>query len=148
MDEKEEKKVVAIVSWIYLVILGLRDLKKRSVPVCWLIAGAVLMAVVGIYNCGKGEQTVFSMLVGVIPGLMLCLLARATGKIGMADGILLLELGVGYGYRKAMILLCGSLFLLALVSILLMMSGKVKKNSRVPLFPALAMVFFLVEIGG
>jgi prepilin signal peptidase PulO-like enzyme (type II secretory pathway) len=95
-----------------------------------------------------GATELINMLTGILPGAIFCLLARITGKVGYGDGVLLMELGICFGYHRIMLLLCVSLMLMAILSILLLAMHKVKKDTKVPFFPMLAIVFLFIEVLG
>lgn len=137
-----------VISCGYLFVLGVRDIAKRSVPVWWLVIGGTVMVGMGIYKCAIGATELINLLTGILPGAIFCLLARITGKVGYGDGVLLMELGICFGYHRIMLLLCVSLMLMAILSILLLAMHKVKKDTKVPFFPMLAMVFLFVEVLG
>ena len=125
-----------VISCGYLLVLGIRDITKRSVPVWWLVIGGVVMAGMGICRCVMGQTELLDMMTGTLPGVILCLIARVTGKVGYGDGVLLMEFGICYGYRQVMLLFCMSLILMAILSIFLLVMRKVKKDTRMPFSPS------------
>lgn len=130
----------------YLVILGIKDGKDRKIPLQWLVAGAVLLGGIGVWKCVLGEMNRWEILLGVIPGVLLLAVAWLTGKAGCADGVVLMELGLCLGYRESLFLFGFGLLLLSIVSVILLLLRKVKKDTRMPYLPFLAIVFLLRQL--
>lgn len=128
---------------IYLGILGIKDCKDREIPMWWLLAGLFLFVGFGIYRSLQGEMVWPDMLVGMLPGIMLLVLARLSGKAGFADGIVLTEMGLYLGYRESVFVFCCSVVLLAVFSVMLLFLKKVHRNTRMPYLPFLAVVCLL-----
>lgn len=135
-----------LVVLIYLTILGIQDYREGSVSVLWLAAGVGILTGLGIYRCVQGELLWTEMLSGIIPGALLLAIAGLSGKAGYADGVVLIELGVCLGYREIMLLFGFSLLLLSVVSILLLFLRRVRKNTKLPYLPFLAIVFILRQL--
>lgn len=135
-----------LVVLIYLIILGIQDYREGSVSVMWLAAGAGILAGLGINRCIQGELLWMEVLLGIIPGAFLLAIAGLSGKAGYADGVVLIELGVCLGYREIMLLFGFSLLLLSMVSVLLLFLRKVRRNTKLPYLPFLAIVFILRQL--
>ena len=126
---------------LYLVMLGIWDYKNRSVPVLLLIAGGVLMLGMCIFQYVGGQLSCMEILQGIVPGLFTLFLAWITGKVGYADGIVLVQMGCCMGYRRGMILFCASMMLLSLYCLVLICFKKIGKNTKIPYFPFLALSY-------
>lgn len=135
-----------IITLVYLLILGIKDTKDRKIPTLWLAVGAVLLAGMGICRCLQGELAWMDILMGCVQGALLLVVAKVTGKAGYADGIVLIELGLCLGYRESAMIFCFSLFLLAICSIILLLFRKVRRDTRMPYLPFLAVVFLMRQI--
>lgn len=131
---------------LFLGILSVRDCRERRVPVVWLIAGAVLLFGMGIGRCVQEELAWQEMILGSVPGILLLLIARLSGKAGYADGILLMELGACLGWRESIWLSCFSLLLLSVFSMILLCLRKAKKNTEIPYIPFLTIAFLLKQL--
>lgn len=128
---------------LYVSVLGIWDYKKRSVPVLLLIMGGVLMLGIGIIRCAGGQLSYMEILPGMLPGMFTLFLAWITGKVGYADGIVLVQLGFCLGYRRGMLLFCLSMMLLSLCCLILICLKKIGKNSKIPYFPFLALSYLI-----
>jgi len=130
----------------YLVILGIKDWKDRKIPIQWLLVGAMLLGGIGLWKCLSGEMNRWEMLLGVMPGIFLLVIAWVTRKAGVADGLVLMELGMCLGYRESLLLFGLGLSLLSVVSVILLLLRKVKKDTRMPYLSFLAIVFLLRQL--
>lgn len=126
-----------VVVFVYLAVLGIRDIRKRSVPLIWLLAGVIPLAGLGMWKCVQEQWTWLEFFLGSLPGILLLLAAGITRKAGYADGMVLTGLGLYYGYRECALLLCLSLLLLSVVSMLLLSLHRVSRNTRMPYLPFL-----------
>lgn len=126
---------------LYLGILGIWDLRHRCVPTIWLMAGLLLLPGIGISRCMGNELQWTELLLGMIPGMVMTLVAWLTKKAGYADGIVLLELGACLGYREVVVMFCFSLLLIALASAVLLVLRKVGRNTKIPYLPFLFVVY-------
>lgn len=141
----------AIIVSMWLLWMSALDIRSRSVP-AWLIGlgGAVALAVSlvesfsEIAEQGTWWNYVGTMLCGIIPGGCLLMLALVTKTVGSGDGAVVTLLGMVLGFRKSIFVLCIGLFLAALGSTVLLVIGKVKRNTCLPFLPFLTMGWFLV----
>jgi len=131
---------------LYVSVLGIWDYKKRSVPVLLLIVGGVLMFGICIIRCVGGQLSYMEILLGVLPGMFTLFLAWITGKVGYADGIVLVQLGFCLGYRRGMLLFCVSMMLLSLFCLILICLKKIGKNTKIPYFPFLALSYLVQSL--
>lgn len=139
---------ITIVLLIYLIILGIADGRKREVSALWLTVGSILATCVGIYRCAGGDLSWLEMLAGIVPGMLLLLVAWGTRKAGYADGIVLMQIGMSLGCRKVLLLFGCSMFFLAVVSIVMLVMGRVKKETKMPYLTFLAITFGMLELWG
>ena len=139
---------ITIGFFVYLVILGITDAVNRTVPVFWLLLGSVMAVAAGIYNYINGVLSGGELWLGMLPGMLLLLVAWLSRKAGIADGIVLVQLGVCFGCDKVLVLFGWSMFLLSLVSIVLLIAKRVKKESKMPYLTYLCITFILWLPGG
>ncbi|MCM1569456.1 MAG: prepilin peptidase [Roseburia sp.] len=127
--------------FIYLLLLSYFDCREKKVPCVLLTAGgtAVILAV-GL-EVLWGEKGWIEAVYGLFPGCLLILTSVLTRKAGMADGIVLLVLGAAEGFKRSLLLLCGSLLLLASYSIVLILLRRAKMNSTIPYLPFVCIVY-------
>jgi len=136
---------VKIVVLLYLILLGIWDYRKRSVPLALLILGGILMSGMSVLRCVRGELSCMEMGIGILPGVFMLCLGWMTGKVGYADGIVLVQVGMYLGYKKGALLFCVSMLLLSLSCLILICLKKVQRNTKMPYFPFLA-ISYLIQI--
>ena len=132
---------------IYLLCIGIWDSIEKKIPVFLLIPGIAAMVIEVVRNVGVAWNSIpkdnlflptllFSLL-GLLPGMILLLVAWSSKKVGYGDAIVILCLGGILGYNKVMGILMSSLFIMSVVSIVLLALKKVRKESTLPYFPFL-----------
>lgn len=130
---------------LYLTALSLMDIRERKIRIVWLAAGVVVIGGFFVWEGVSGPTDAGEWLVkgllGTLPGLFLLAVARITGKAGYGDGLVMIVLGVGFGYLVSVVLLCVSLFLLSLCSIALLLCRRVRGNTRMPYLPFLTAAY-------
>lgn len=131
---------------VYLLILSLYDIKEKKVPVAMLVAGGIVGMVVVVYDCMVGNGGWLQSMMGILPGAFLLIVAWATKKAGYADGIVLGIIGALKGYRAGCLILCFSLLLLSVVSIILLLLHKVGRKTQIPYIPFLLSAYALLNI--
>lgn len=145
--------LIIFVGW--LIYLCVFDVKSRSIPVWGLIVVVAISALnvcnrVAIIAMGDGCSgapkidfhrvtggNLVEIGLGILPGIFLILLAFATKKIGLADGIVLCCMGLFDRYLTSVITFCIASFLIAIVSVVLLFAKKVKRNTQLPFIPFL-----------
>lgn len=131
--------------FMFLLVLSIWDLRERRVPLILLVAGSIWLGGVLGYELFTGRISWLYLLLGSLAGVFFLLLAWISGKAGYADGIVLLWLGAAEGYRKVLLILVSSLLLVCLSAITLLMFGKVKKHTRIPYIPFLAVGYVMTK---
>ena len=122
---------------LYLGILSVWDIKEKIVPVSPLMAGGTVIVLAAVYTCLRGEALWVTLIGGMVPGACLILLAKLTGQIGVADGMVVMALGAQCGIRECLLLLFYSLILLSVFSVVLLVLRRAKCSTRIPYLPFL-----------
>ena len=123
---------------LYPLIADIRKSRFYIGPV--LICTFILMGI-GIVG---GKITLFSVLTGWIPGMMMVMMSRWTnGKIGEGDGIVAAAMGVLIGWYEILLLFSLACFLSAGYGLWLMVVRKSGKNRAFPFIPLLFMAVLL-----
>lgn len=123
-----------------LLVLSVIDLRTGKIPV--LPVALLGMAVLG-YRGWNGAP-VLDIAAGVIPGVVLLLVARVTKEsIGYGDGIVLLVLGVFCGAVKTVAILGMSLMIAAVLSMILLVLKKAGRKTALPFIPCLCSAYLL-----
>ena len=134
---------------VYLLILSIFDCRERKVPIALLLGGVLGLCLLIFVEMGCGtvlgeELGRLSLrdawrewLLGALPGVFLVLVAVLTRKAGVADGVVLMEIGICLGYRITLLLLCISLMLMSLLCVPLLLMRRVKRKTELPYLPFL-----------
>ena len=132
--------VEKIIWSVYLGKISLCDIRKRTIPV-WLLFLGSLLVITDI--CIMGWET--GMIIEMVPGIILLLLTKMTKAVGMADGIVLIQLGSICRDGQAFLIFCLSLIYIFLYSMILYISKKDPK-SRIPYIPCLLIAYITTWI--
>lgn len=125
----------AIITIFYLGIVSCFDLKSKKIPLWVLMSGGVLGSVFALID---GIDFSPSSLLAFLPGLCFLVVARISEKqIGYGDGLCVLILGFMVNFRECFIVLCLSLFLISFMSLILLVTKKVNRNTKIPFIPFL-----------
>ena len=130
---------------IFLLVEGIRDIKKKQISMISVGSFAGIGLVLRmVFNLNSWYQSI----AGAGIGLFLLLVAKITKeKIGYGDGWVILVTGIYLGFRYNLFLLTVSLFISALVSIVLLSFKKVNRKSTMP-FVAFIFVGYCIMLAG
>ena len=128
---------------LWLIAMSIFDLFEKRVPVWILAAGGIPAIVSAMYAYIKGTESLSQILFGMLPGVLLLVVAAVTKKAGWADGIVLLIMGLLTGLRECMACFMVSLLAMSAVSLPLLVLRKVGKNATLPYIPFLCAGYLL-----
>lgn len=130
---------------VYLAILAVFDWRYKKVPMVMLFGGTAAVLLLRFSTLAQGDcdwkRLLISLVAGAVPGLLMLILARITGKVGYGDGLTLLNVGLFTDYMVCLRMLGFSLTVMSLVSIGLLLIKKVTGTTRLPYLPFLAAVY-------
>lgn len=116
------------------------DLKTRKVPLTAVAAAGVAALVYRL--CVK--TGILELAAGLVPGLLLLLLAYVTKEsIGTGDGLLLCVVGVFCGLTGTLAVLGTALVLAAGVAAVLLISKRAGRKTELPFLPCLCAGYLL-----
>ena len=138
--------IIRIVIFVVLIIASAFDIKKKEVPFVTILAVAAISVFSILYRIILGENVrglVIAGIMGIVPGAVMIIISIFTKKAGIGDGLMLLGIGLGENYVCAITTACFGCFLLSLLSIVLLLTKKVTKNTCMPFVPFLAAGYVL-----
>ena len=135
-----------IIQLLWLLGLSVYDIRYRRVPVWMVLLGGMAAAGSVLFQCVCLERSPANFLTGMIPGIILLLLALGTQKAGWADGVVLMFLGSVLGLRQCVLTVMFSLILISVVSAALLILKKADQGTAVAYIPFLTIGFVLCEI--
>lgn len=138
---------------VYLSILGWFDLREKKVPVILLGCGTVAAigrTVLCIFkDPDRWQWKALMLMLGALPGAFMIILSWLTRKVGAGDGWALVNMGLFTDYKTCMFLWAISLLIMSLFSAGLLIFKKVKRSTKIPYLPFLALVqIFGMAFGG
>lgn len=134
------------IKWlVHTTMLGfcsIQDIKTKQISLWKLILyGLLVLAMeIGKFFTGGEDFTglFFYCLTGMVPGLLLLLLARVTDEaVGYGDGLFMLVLGFSLGFWNGLGVLATALSGVFLTALWLYVSGKRGRVFRIPFLPFL-----------
>lgn len=145
----------------WTIYLCFYDIRIKKVPLSGLII-AIVISILGAINriicmnmdhgaelsIEATQNTIWlkgliGIGLGMLPGVFLIILSFATKKVGPADGILMCCIGMFENYLSCVVIFCAASFIMAIISILLLVIKKVKRNSQLPFIPFIALAYVL-----
>lgn len=136
--------MLEVVILIYMMSLSFFDLRERKVSAIAVLAGTIVTFTYTAFCliCADFAKEEFGrVLLGAVPGTLLSAVAITTKKAGIADGIILMLLGMLTDYRRGIWIFCFSIMVMAIISIILLVFHRIKKNSELPYLPFLTIAF-------
>ena len=95
----------------------------------------------------KGEGSLQEVAIGfcfcLLPGILLWAAGRLTGKIGEADGMVLMIMGMAVPAAQCLETAALSLFLIGLAALVFMVFRFAKRGTRLPYIPFLTIAFWI-----
>ena len=126
---------------LYLVVLSVFDRKEKAVPIMLLGMGIVGALFWMIYRGMQGN--LYQSVLGLLPGLLLLVIAGATKKAGYADGIVLGIVGAVEGYKGGILIWGISMCAMSVCAIVLLCSKRASRETKLPYIPFLCGGYFL-----
>ena len=130
---------IEILIMIVLLFAAAEDFYRKEISF-WMPAVCGVISMISIImEYLHGEIDILNILLATIPGVILLLLAFATGQeIGYGDGLMALSIAPALGFEKTCFVLFISMTLSSLYSILYLIIEKSDKKSTFPFMPFLA----------
>lgn len=137
-------KVYYLAAIVIFAVLGIIDIKRKSIDVRLLIIAAVMIAAGGLFTL---EKTLPDRALGLIPGLTMLLCGKITrGGVGTADIVLVLAIGVGTGFFEGAGIVSTSLILCGIFALVVICFSFKKGNVRKKTLPFIPFLFLGVII--
>ncbi len=134
-----------ITGMLLLIPLGIRDLKKRSVPVWGILVGFLVSACMTGWFLQMQLTSWSGVAMALLPGMFLLLVAWLTGgKVGYGDGLCMLFIGEICGVWVGAEVMILSILESAAICGFLWITRRVQKNTRIPFLPFVAISFCAV----
>lgn len=120
---------------LFLLIGTLWDIRKRELPMLYLLTGTILAAG---YQIWSRPQQWYECFLGITVGILFCLLSRLTQEqIGYADSWMILNLGICFGVWRLLIILSIGFGVCTLITVIGIIKKKIHREERIPFYPFL-----------
>lgn len=117
----------------YLIVCAMQDFRRQKIGLKMSACAGCAALLLDAAVLFSGQAEVLTYAGGLLPGIMLLLLAGLSGgAAGTGDGIGFLVLGALLGAWRTWILLMYSLLLASIGGILLMLFHKAERKTRMP----------------
>lgn len=131
----------------FLGICSCYDCKKRTIPGWLLYTGILLGCFYAVLLLVLGRYSWFVILTGVIPGGLMLLLGRVTeGKLGSADGMMVIPIGLMHQWQRCTAEVMGACLLTFFLAAALIISRKGNRRTQIPFAPFLCAAVALMWI--
>lgn len=129
--------LISVIGMIYLAGLAVLDVRNRELSVKILLLGTLVALTCGAYHVAQGLVIWEDLLLGAVPGMVLLSLAGITKGAGIGDGIVLLQMNFFLLLDKVIVSFGISLLSMGLFSLLILLTKKGSKDTRLPYLPFL-----------
>lgn len=114
------------------------DIKRQCIPARSLGAGVLISVCWAVGKALLGNQPWMAVVLGLIPGIAVLLLAKATREqVGCGDGWELVTMGGLLGWEDCLLGLGIAMFGIFAVSVILLAFRRAGGNTRIPFVPFL-----------
>lgn len=143
------EKLQMVLEAAFLIPCSIRDGKKKSIPLWYLLLGCAGSVLLQLMSALRGRADPEELFLSLLPGVFLILLAFLTReKIGYGDGIFLLILGAMVSDGGTMLLLLFlSLVLTAGYAAVLLARKKAGRNTKIPYLPFVLAAAVVLQLG-
>lgn len=125
-----------VILCIYLGLCSFHDCRTRQIPVRLLHGGLLLGSLYAGTVMISGRAGWQAALAGILPGVILLLYGRLSdGKLGEADGKMVIFAGLLQGWERCTVQILISCFLVFFAAIFLLLTKKGTRHTRIPFAP-------------
>jgi len=136
------------IALIYMSVCTGFDIRRREIPLPFLIFGIAAALGIDIWWIWEGAVTMVETGIALLPGVFFLLMSFFTGeKVGYGDGLLLIVLGLLFGVYRCFLILSIGLVSSAVVSLFLLLLRRAGRYSRIPFAPFLVLGMGVVFFG-
>lgn len=133
------------ITGIWLLLLSVSDIRKKSFPVWMLGIGVVGAAGVLCLEMAAGRVVGVSILKSVLPGLLFLLIAAVTKNMGYGDGMVLILLGLMRGQKHCVTALMLGMLVISFFAVVVLILRRAGRNTRLPFLPFLSVGWVIAE---
>lgn len=131
-----------------LLLAAIKDIKYKKISRFMLVLIFTLSIAASVVTINLGRNISFvNMLGGASIGVCMLGISMLTNEqIGKGDGYIMISLGFILGFRDCLVVLCMASFIMAGISIVILILRKGNKNTRLAFVPAIFVSFTVVYV--
>lgn len=135
---------------IWLLVMGIIDIKKKAVPLALLIIFSVMSILLKLVSAIRDRQQIETgYFIFILIYAMVTIFVSVWGQmLGMADMIILGVLSFLAGIQKAVVVLLMALFLVSISAVILLVLKRVKAKDRIAFIPYMFLAYLGVILCG
>ena len=135
---------------IWLLVMGIIDIKKKAVPLALLIIFSVMSILLKLVSAIRDRQQIETVyFIFILIYAMVTIFVSVWGQmLGMADMIILGVLSFLAGIQKAVGFLLMALFLVSISAAILLVLKRVKAKDRIAFIPYMFLAYLGVILCG
>lgn len=135
---------------IWLLVMGIIDIKKKAVPLALLIIFSVMSILLKLVSAIRDRQQIETgYFIFILIYAMVTIFVSVWGQmLGMADMIILGVLSFLAGIQKAVWVLLMALFLVSISAAILLVLKRVKAKDRIAFIPYMFLAYLGVILCG
>ena len=135
---------------IWLLVMGIIDIKKKAVPLALLIIFSVMSILLKLVSAIRDRQQIETVyFIFILIYAMVTIFVSVWGQmLGMADMIILGVLSFLAGIQKAVVVLLMALFLVSISAAILLVLKRVKAKDRIAFIPYMFLAYLGVILCG
>ena len=153
-DIDELRSITDAIVALWLLMLGFIDFKDKIIPNTMIISGIVFWLGISLVKILSKPSIWLDIIMPSLIGAFLCggilLLVAFIAKnaLGMGDVKLFSVIGLLYGFTSTYSILVVTVFIMAIVSIVLLVAKKATRKTAIPMAPFVAAGFLLSVFAG
>lgn len=153
-DIDELRSITDAIVALWLLMLGFIDFKDKIIPNTMIISGIVFWLGISLVKILSKPSIWLDIIMPSLIGAFLCggilLLVAFIAKnaLGMGDVKLFSVIGLLYGFTSTYSILVVTVFIMAIVSIVLLVAKKATRKTAIPMAPFVAVGFLLSVFAG
>jgi leader peptidase (prepilin peptidase)/N-methyltransferase len=125
-----------VILFAYLFVMSIYDIKRKEIQIGISVFTAIILGIIKLYLCVRGEQMWYLLLGGIFPGILLLFVSFCSQKqIGAGDGIVFIINGIVLGFFENMVLLFLSLLAAAVVGTGMLLLKRMNRKDKIPFIP-------------
>ena len=143
-NDKNMKIILLVITCIYMLWISVEDIIKKMLSVKMLILGFML---VPVFLFVFDEIPFYDRILGMLPGvLMLICSIVSRGRIGYADGFVILMLGICMGLADVILITTIAFLTIGIFSAVMIALKKIRFKSTIPFIPFMFIGFLAAMV--